>query len=280
MVLVDKINRSGNLVNELCRDGNAVNKAYRSGELIYQRCINHIVDYSDYLTFNIISGGTINWRLASDTEFTPTPPLSIDYKINNGDWITITASTGSSAPYFTVNAGDSVSFRGDNKKYTIGYTNEYHTFSGSTAYFNAEGNIMSLIDKTEFSNMFVFEESSVFVHLFSNTNIVKANNLLLPVTSLTNNCYGSMFSNCASLTTAPELPAEIVSGITGCYQNMFDWCGNLNYIKCLAISTANVGTQNWVRGVSPTGTFVKAASMNDWQTGDNGIPEGWTVINA
>jgi hypothetical protein len=101
----------------------------------------------------------------------------------------------------------------------------------------------------------------------------------LPATTLTNNCYWYMFQGCTGLTTAPELPATTLSN--GCYQQMFKGCTNLNYIKCLAtdISASNC-TNNWVSGVSATGTFVKNPNMSSWETGVAGIPEGWTVIDA
>lgn len=107
----------------------------------------------------------------------------------------------------------------------------------------------------------------------------------LPATTLINYCYGYMFSGCTSLTTAPELPATKLAN--RCYQSMFNGCSSLNYIKCLATDiSASDCTDNWVYGVVPygvvsTGTFVKAASMNDWTTGGyNGIPDGWTVQDA
>ena len=101
----------------------------------------------------------------------------------------------------------------------------------------------------------------------------------LPVTTLANACYSQMFSKCTSLTTAPELPAETLA--SDCYGYMFDGCTSLNYIKCLAtnISERNC-TNNWVNGVSSTGTFVKPSSMASWTEGINGIPSGWTVIDA
>lgn len=37
---------------------------------------------------------------------------------------------------------------------------------------------------------------------------------------------------------------------------------------------------NWVNGVSTTGTFIKNASMTTLPSGNNGIPEGWTVQDA
>ena len=101
----------------------------------------------------------------------------------------------------------------------------------------------------------------------------------LPVTTLANGCYAAMFSGCTSLTTAPELPATTLTTI--CYDHMFEGCSNLNYIKCLAtdISAFNC-TDDWVYGVSGTGTFVKAATMENWTTGNDGIPQYWTVQDA
>jgi hypothetical protein len=59
---------------------------------------------------------------------------------------------------------------------------------------------------------------------------------------------------------------------------MFVRCKNLKQITCLAtdISASNC-TNSWVYEVSGTGTFIKHPDMNDWTTGNNGIPNGWTV---
>ena len=47
----------------------------------------------------------------------------------------------------------------------------------------------------------------------------------LPATVLTDNCYYKMFYNCASLTTAPELPATKL--VAGCYEYIFKGCTSL-----------------------------------------------------
>ena len=101
----------------------------------------------------------------------------------------------------------------------------------------------------------------------------------LPATTLAQNCYFNMFNGCTSLTEAPELPATTLA--QGCYQAMFYNCTNLNYVKCLAtdISATNC-TNNWLVGVSSTGTFVKDANMASWRTGGSGIPNGWEIQNA
>lgn len=99
------------------------------------------------------------------------------------------------------------------------------------------------------------------------------------LTMLTEGCYQYMFEDCTSLTTAPVLPATTLAQY--CYRYMFSGCTSLNSITCLATDiSANYCTQNWVSGVASTGTFVKAASVASWTTGNNGIPTNWTVQNA
>ena len=101
----------------------------------------------------------------------------------------------------------------------------------------------------------------------------------LPATTLAERCYQHMFYGCTSLTTAPALPATTLAG--NCYAGMFRDCTSLNEITCYAtdISAAN-STENWVSGVASTGTFKKNASMSSWTTGVNGIPSGWTIVDA
>ena len=111
------------------------------------------------------------------------------------------------------------------------------------------------------------------------TSLTTVPSNLLPVTTLKTHCYDSMFNGCTSLTIAPELPATTL--VDYCYQNMFNGCTSLNYIKCLATDiSANRCTNYWVSGVASTGTFVKNPNMTSWTTGINGIPTNWTVQDA
>lgn len=101
----------------------------------------------------------------------------------------------------------------------------------------------------------------------------------LPATTLAKSCYIYMFNGCTSLTAAPELPATTLE--RECYAYMFYKCAKLNYIKCLATDkSALKSTYNWVSGIASIGTFIKHPNMNNWATGVNGIPSGWTVENA
>ena len=265
---------------------------------IYQEAAESSDPSKKPLTFNILSAGIIIWK-ATDASVTKT----IEYKLNNDGWASITSDTTGAA--ITVNSGDKIQFRGNNTAYGTS-SSSYITFSGSTAGFEVEGNIMSLIYGDDFKNNSTISSDYTFYGLFINcTNLVSAESLILPATTLKSFCYQNMFRNCAKLTTAPALPATKLAA--NCYQNMFQYCTslttapelpatnlaffcyygmfqgcrNLNYIKCLATKLGfMLSTDNWVSGVASTGTFVKAASMNDWTTGNNGIPNGWTVIDA
>lgn len=251
-------------------------------------------DYSkDYLTFDVLTGGTIMWVARNNVAKT------ISYSKNNGAWTEITAS--STGTPINVNVGDKVRLKGNNTTYAGKAKDNASGFSGGTAYYNIEGNIMSLIGGDNFSGLTSFNnETWVFHDLFAQSNIISAENLIMPVMTLTTYCYRGMFSksnhlekapslpattlaegcywymfDVTNLTKAPELPATTL--VTTCYRGMFENCSNLNYIKCLASSGITTGKcESWVTNVSPTGTFVKDANAT-WAVGKNGIPTGWIV---
>lgn len=257
-------------------------------------------DYSkDYLTFDIISGGTIVWKgSGGDTR-------TISYSINDGEWTEITSSA--EGALINTNTGDKVRFKGTNNRYASG-KDVASMFSGGTAEYNAEGNVMSLIGGDNFTGLTSFNEYQWVLHdLFNSSNVVSAKNLILPVMELTNHCYRAMFAHakklieapalpattlaasgywytfeeCVLLEKAPELPATTLVG--GCYGGMFKGCSRLNHIKCLA--TSGFGASKcfdvWTWGVAATGTFIKDPSTSitsgQWTRGDSGIPTNWIV---
>jgi len=108
----------------------------------------------------------------------------------------------------------------------------------------------------------------------------------LPATTVADGCYNNMFSGCTSLTYAPELPA--ISGSSTSYWGMFANCTSLSYIKCLAeyLVFLHQGgmiydtTSHWTYNVAPAGLFLKSSNMNDWPSGEDGIPTGWVIGDA
>ena len=145
------------------------------------------------------------------------------------------------------------------------------------ASFNLSGNSLSLIFGDDYKNKYdISNYPYVFYSLFDNVNIVNVSSDFLPATILSTGCYSNMFEGCTSLVNAPELPSQDL--VFNCYDNMFKGCTNLNYIKMLATDiSASYCLNNWVSGVSTTGTFVKHPEATWDVRGVNGVPEGWTI---
>ena len=235
---------------------------------------NPIIDYSgEYLTFDVISGGTISWAMAGSGD-----GKTIEYSKDNGTTWTSITSEYQIPKDISVESGDLVLFKGINDRYfdydTTGL-GESH-FRTNDVIYNVYGNIMSMLYGDNFSGETTLVSGGTFGHFFHSTNVINANNLILPATTLKENCYESMFLSCSTLTTSPELPAQTLTD--GCYAEMFSGCTNLKYVKCLATDiNATNSTRNWLASVSSTGTFTKAQGVT-WPTGSSGIPDNWTVI--
>lgn len=121
--------------------------------------------------------------------------------------------------------------------------------------------------------------SDLYAFMFADcTNLVTPP--VLPATKMYSMCYNHMFAGCTSLTTAPDLNSW--SLVSDCYWGMFEDCTSLTSVKCLAreFPIGNTATLEWMKGVPATGTFYKATGMDDWPTGEDGIPAGWTVADG
>ena len=260
-------------------------------------------DYAlDYLTFKVLTPGTILWKENGENA-----SKTIQYSINGGGWTSITSSDSAA---ITVAANDVVRFKGNNDLYGTGVASgvnypNYTGFNGGTATYNAYGNIMSLIYGDNFAGQTTLPSNYTFAKLFEYSNVVSAEHLILPATTMTSNCYRAMFSHATLLEKAPELPSINLASncyqymfedtaITkapdllathlagGCYDSMFKNCSNLNYVKCLAVSGilnsgnnsgAEQPTNNWMNGVSSHGTFVRNEYLA-WRP----CPNGWTIV--
>lgn len=285
--------------------------------------------YDEYLTFTILTGGTIQWKNNGGAY------RYIEYNVNNTGWTEI-ESDQSSPPTFNVEAGDVVKFRGTNNSYGVKISSSlYYSYFSGTSYFNASGNILSLVygdnfvqHNNEITSQYIFLEmfymskvidashlvlpsstvpsygydgfmshsslvypphlpalklnTGCYYEMFEGAKIVNAPKL--PARTMAQECYMGMFRNCNYLTTSPVLPA--VELAVQCYAAMFAQCGSLNYITCYAHNSyAPLGPFDrppvfqWTTNVSPTGTFVKSVD-GAFVRGDNGMPEGWEVINV
>lgn len=194
-------------------------------------------DYSqDYLTFDIISDGTLTW---GPTIFLGTSGKSIAYSIDEGEnWVNVSGSS-SSTTFLNAVSGQKILFKGSNSSYYDTRNGESTSFKFSgTASFNISGNIMSMIDGDNFKDIYSFSGNDNFAKFFSSCNVIDTKNLILPATTLTSNCYNSMFYNCTNLISTPKLPAETLA--YQCYANMFNACSSLTTApKLMATTLAN-----------------------------------------
>ena len=140
-----------------------------------------------------------------------------------------------------------VAFRGNNASY-MGNGKGYDSHITSTADVYVYGNVMSLINSTDFATLTTLTGKDAFSHLFCvpgattwevvpNTTIKNhpTKDLVLPATTLTNMCYMNMFAGCQGLTRAPELPATEMT--VACYASMFEGCSSLTVAPALPTTT-------------------------------------------
>lgn len=243
-------------------------------------------NYSEYFTIEALYDGLLA-KLSVN---------ACEYRIDNGSWNHLSSNRYTPS----INKGQTISFRGN---LTPNSSSGIGNFTISST-CNLKGNIMSMLYGDDFIGQNNLSgKNYAFSSLFYGCKtILDASQLILPATALADGCYLGMFQGCTGLIAAPELPATtlakycytsmfkeclslyIAPKLTatnlaeGCYQSMFYYCTCLNYIKALFTTTPSTSyTNNWVYGVSSTGTFVKNVNATWNVTGNNGIPTGWNV---
>lgn len=168
------------------------------------------------LTFEIISGGVISYTSGGSVN-----PGITQYKKNEEEWVTFTDGDSVS-----VSAGDIIQFKGEKNELD---SSLFSTTANTDIRFNVYGNILSLLDSSNYEDLMDISLAYAFNGIFSNTNcpgVVSAKKLILQATGLTEGCYAEMFRGNTSLVEAPEkLPALYLPA--NCYRDMFGGCTNL-----------------------------------------------------
>ena len=174
-------------------------------------------DYSKrYLTLVARDSGTLQFDGTTDGTTTNT----IQYSTDNGQ----TWSTAAQSATVNVSNGDKVLWKGEMVPFSGSNNKGIGIFTASTASFDIEGNIMSLLYRDNFNNV-DYSQNYIFYNLFNSTKCITANNLILPSTYVRSSSYDQMFLNCSRLLNAPALPATTVA--TSCYKSMFGGCSSL-----------------------------------------------------
>ena len=206
---------------------------------------------STLLTIEAITAGTI---------VVNNPKDGMKYKLNGVDKGAVTSTA------INVSKDDKVAFYGTATSYN-------GTQFAGTAEVKVYGNIMSLVS-ADFADNKVLTADNAFANLFKNyANLKDASALLLPATTLTNYCYGSMFMGCSNLTAAPKLPATTLA--TDCYYRLFKDCTSLKEVYVKAAYDSGPCTSMFFNCSAADATLHTTSDNKASWTGN--VPENWTI---
>ena len=207
------------------------NNYYDSGIGMNVNTINPTGPLATPLTFEAkTAGATVKLKKGLSA-----PTVTLEYSTDGSTWTSYSVTTSGVAITLN-NIGDKVMFRGTNTKFAKNSTDKnYNYFSlGGDCY--VYGNVMSLINSTDFATTTAFadESSYNFCYLFKNCSRLynhPTKSIVLPATTLATGCYCRMFNGCTNLTAIPDLPATKLAD--NCYGFMFYGCTNLTAVPDL-----------------------------------------------
>ena len=177
---------------------------------------SYALDARPYLTFTADQSQT--FKISTYQSYTLDE--SIQYSLNGGAWTKL-------------NVGTEITFGGDNGALRLrgkssggtassAYQYAFISFGDSKVNVTCSGDIRTLVDYDNYVT--VSTANAKFSRLFKDcASLTTAPEL--PATTLADYCYSYMFYNCAGLTTAPELPATTLADY--CYKTMFYNCNGL-----------------------------------------------------
>ena len=180
---------------------------------------SYALDARPYLTFTADQPQT--FKVSTYQSYTLDE--SIQYSLNGGVWTKL-------------DVGTEITFGGDNGALRLRgkssggtastkYKYAFISFGDSKVKVTCSGDIRTLIDYDNYVT--VSTANARFCYLFKEcASLTTAPEL--PATTLATDCYSYMFSNCTGLTTAPELPATTLA----------DYCYHGIFLKCAGLTTA------------------------------------------
>ena len=198
-----------------------VNKSFTFERNKYNNMVREVKIESDIPYVTFTADATQTLTMSKAVE-------TLEYSVNGGEWKELGTNT--------------VTFGGENGNLRLRGKNEYGTatspFNYSKIIFGNEntvicnGDIRTLIDYSNYSTVYTGHAKfcSLFQECFSLTTAPQ-----LPAMTLAEECYYNMFNYCKNLTTAPTLPATELS--EACYGMMFTSCKNLTIAPDLPATT-------------------------------------------
>ena len=187
---------------------------------------SYALDARPYLTFTADQSQT--FKVSTKNSYTLDE--SIQYSLNGGVWTKLDVGTEITF------GGDNgaLRLRGKSSGGTASADNKYAfiSFGDSKVKVTCSGDIRTLIDYDNYVT--VSTANARFCYLFREcASLTTAPEL--PATTLADRCYYGMFYKCDGLTTAPELPATTLAPY--CYAIMFSTCAGLTTAPELPATT-------------------------------------------
>ena len=196
---------------------------------------SYALDARPYLTFTADQSQT--FKVSTYQSYTLDE--SIQYSLNGGVWTKL-------------DVGTEITFGGDNGALRLRgkssggtasskYKYAFISFGDSKVKVTCSGDIRTLIDYDNYVT--VSTADARFCYLFKEcASLTTAPEL--PATTLATDCYSYMFYNCIGLTTAPELPAITLA--KECYYQMFQSCTSLTTAPELPATTLAEGCYSYM----------------------------------
>ena len=191
---------------------------------------SYALDARPYLTFTADQSQT--FKVSTKNSYTLDE--SIQYSLNGGVWTKLDVGTKITF------GGDNgaLRLRGKSSGGTASSNSQYAfiSFGDSKVKVTCSGDIRTLVDYDNYVT--VSTANARFCYLFDEcASLTTAPEL--PATTLAERCYYGMFYKCAGLTTAPELPATVLADY--CYNQMFRGCTGLTVAPELPATTLAAG---------------------------------------
>lgn len=183
-------------------------------------------DYTkEYFQLRAMTDGTFNLQANGHLTRSQIDNIDLEYCYNDGPWDAIDFDSGL---IITVQKDDTIKLRGNNSTMSIvdNFPKRLLDWYYMTGKWAVSGNIMSLLDSSNFATMTTVPEGCFFAFFAEFYGLVNAKLLTLPATTLNMGCYYHMFADCQELVIAPAiLPATTLA--PSCYYQMFRYCTKL-----------------------------------------------------
>lgn len=224
-----------NDVTEISIDGGASWVESGITQVLIESASTECGDYSyDYLTF-VAQTNDVSFSYS-----TVTSGNKLKYSLDGGStWSDLSNGQSTSS----INNGEKIMFKAS------GLTVNTERGIGQiipSASASVEGNVMSLIYGDNFTGQTTIPNNYQLRKLFSgDTNLTSAENLVIPATSVKQQCYSQMFANCTSLSATPKTIGSSAMTWSGsyCFSNMFSYCTSLTTVPSGLLPALNLGTQ-------------------------------------